>query len=286
MPVGNQIQLLNVVSNSINQTYNLPDPSNMILFDSLNSLLYSNGNMNYGTFSLAKIQIPSGTASEISLPGAVSILAQGPSGKIFASLSSGGGSIELVDGLGSAPITNYASSAVAGPYISYDSSRNLLLVGENFNSPPPMGIITDYVFNDGINNLALYEGVNLGLSGLVITGVKVSPDGNHGAVLLGTYVDDLNMNNLNFSLGQWPGGVSPQAGDFSSDSQYFLTANNSSSPVSLCVYSVASHALVEGYPIPSPFTPTYVGFSRGGGMVYVLGYTSSNTSILYWFLYP
>jgi hypothetical protein len=161
--------------------------------------------------------------------------------------------------------------------------HNRLIRGQYNISSGPLLL---YNFTNATNALSAAQTFN---TGTFIWGLTVSPDGIHAAYMEGgTGVSDVDTTNLSNTYGSWSGGIYTQAGGFSPNSQYFIDAGGASSPATITVYSVATHALYQSYGIGSVgYGVNRVGFSNGGQIVYGLDKDfNGNSSVIHWHLFP
>ncbi len=268
-----QIVLFNVLSQSVSQTFQLSNPPGTMAYDYANSLLYVGL---AGTNSLARVNISNGAIATISFSNYVEYIIVGNSGQAFVRISNF--NVALVDGVAGAALTTYSLTA---SYLNYDPGHQILYIDDDMVSPP---VIQSFGFNSSTYALSLSQSVTFPVS--YSYQMSVSPDGNHLAVQRSSPpISDLPASNLNTLLGSWNGYLpNNQSGDFTSDSQYFLTAFHPG----LVVYSVASHTLSKSVTFNTGSNYfNAVGFSKGGGMVYgITGPSTGVNTAIYWSLFP
>jgi hypothetical protein len=282
----NKIDLMNVVTGAVSQTYALTGAPNEMAYDSANSMLYVGLD---SASAMARINLSNGQVFNIPLSYPVSYLSIGPAGKVFVESNTTNPwwdmPIQLVDGLGGVTLATYLN--LDQGFLTYDNAHTQLLMGQMDISSGPL-----YAFAYSAPATTITQTQTINTNGF-IDGLALSPDCNHMAVMEGgAGVVDFNPTNFNITYGSWPGGVGPQGGAFSPDSANFVTGNDVGSYAGnfgVYVYSVASHAQEMGVTFTSSYySLNRVGFSQGGKIIYAMvgNYTTPDSYQLYWYLYP
>lgn len=288
---ANQIWNYNAVKGSLDQIYQLSASPNVMAYDPAYSFLYVGMD---GATELAKINLNNGTVTNIPIPYPAGYLSIGPAGKVFVGYAFSfsapqGEDISLVDGVANSTVTTYNFQVLASQYLEsvqpgYDAANDVLMVPSVGWST---GAVYSFSFNSSTDALTSSQSVSLNN---YLNGLAVSPNGSHAMVEAGGSFADVSPANLNSVSAYYPGGVSLQCGDFSPDSQYFVTCPVGSS--TLYVYNTSTYGTTKTVTLPDP--ATWVGFSRGGGIIYALtsqtfnAYLTTAYTVNYinWYLNP
>jgi hypothetical protein len=296
---NNKVQAVNALYQVVGTNYQLTAVPGDMAFDPSTGFLYVALN---GASFLAKVDLNSGTVTNITLPAAAIHLAAAATGHVFASLSTSynwpNETICYVDGnagsiAGSVTINSFNSNA----YMACNSAGTTLYVGADGCSG-----CTQYEYSFNTSTYALTQ---LFTNGGTVTSngeeMDISPDNNHVAWVngggngSGYTIFDMSGSNITTTFGSWSTGAYPISAGFSPDSANVATTNGPD----LQVFSVLTHASSKttwtnasagsgGVPY-NIYELKVVRFSRGGGYVFGLDvptYVTPASSTIDWESFP
>ncbi len=283
--VGNentyQIQMVNVLSGTVTTLCTLPAAPGVMKYDASTTFLYV---AMAGVSEVARVNVATGSETNISTAGPVSFLAVGNNGIVFASINSLN-SIEVINGpAASAQTIAVTSPPYYGSLVGYDKTRNYLFMGGNGLSPAQ---IVNYSYNTGTTVLSAqlysYSGGGNGSE------IAVSADGNHlafpsggGNNSTGYSTDDFSPANLTYT-NSWATSNYPTSGDFSPDSTHFAFTDRTN----IQVWGTSSYATPLTSVAPSKVPNILkVRYSLGGDYVFALGTDSTPHTLLTWIASP
>ena len=296
---NNKIQAVNAVYGVVGNSYQLSATPGDLAYDPTTGFLYAALS---GASFVAKVDLNTGTVTNITLPAQGVHLAAANNGYLFVSLTTNynwpGEVISYVNGntntaLGAVTIASFNSNA----YIACTSAGTTLYVGADGCSN-----CTTYQYAFNTSTYTLTQQYTA--SGTYTTNGKdmsVSPDQNHlvwvngGGNGNGYTIFDIFTTDINNTYGAFSTGYYPTSGGFSPDSANIATTNDAD----LQVFSVSTHAFSKaawvGASAGSGGTPYNIynlektRFSRGGGYVFGLDvptYTTPANSTIDWESFP
>jgi len=272
--VTNQIGLVNLVTQTVVNTWQLSSKPTHMVLDSNSQYLYVALS---GSNNIAKMDVTSAstTVTNIPISAAARWLALTNSGVLLVNLAQPGfysGNIDVVN-----TNTNSWVTTISGSFsimMSYNPNTNELLTADWGLSPVTK---RRYLFNSGANTLTLEESTmaNSQGNGKYLT---LSPDYLHmsvsegGGNVSGYGLVDFSTTALTSTSGTFSVGAYPEATAFSPDSSTLLATNTTS----LEIFNVATHALTEtaspDLSACSLASISRVAFSQGGGLVFAYSY--------------
>lgn len=265
--LSNQVNLINVASNTIDATYPLSAAPGDLELDLDNGLLYV---AQSPATTLTKINLLTGTQAAIPLSAAAVNLALGNEGRIFAVLDDSASwplrPLAIIDGLGETE--EQVTNGDYGELIVYDRFGSQLISGTRGGSP---SALSRYSVDETTLAITFGQERNAGSNG---QDLAISPDGDHiaypngGGNGSGYTIFDFSSDDLDTVYGEWNTGAYPASAAFDPFGEYVVATDT----FSIKVFNAETHALVQEYPIDFSNCNYYdlrkVGFSRGGRIVY------------------
>ncbi len=260
--LANEIQLLDVRSGEVQQTWQVLDQPARVLHDPVARRLvvaYSSAT------KISVFDLDDDDSRDHDLDQAVMDIALGPDDLIFAATGESWeveiAVIDAEDGLERTQELEHR-----GNYLAFDRERDLLYVGEDDSSPSHLSRLSW-----DRNELILEENIDGGSHG---KGLTLSPDGQHlafpctGGNGEGYEVYDFAAEDFQQVYGAWDTGPYPYAASFSSDGTRLAASEGNSA----LLFDVETHGLVDSYEMNwstcAHTTVTQVELSRYGRILY------------------
>lgn len=279
--VNNQIVLINVVTGTVGNTYQLSAQPGDLAYDPVNGLLYATLT---SSTSLVKVNLNNGQVSYITgLPYSADHLCIGPNGLVFTVVGIWASQeLSIVNGAAGTIISSAPAPDVSFP--AYNLSTNEFFLGVQGTSP---SALYRYSLNTGTYALTqLQSRSDVGSNG---QDIALSPDGAHLAFPVGSgnsgyVITDFDPSDITTTYGSWNTGAYPTSSDFSPNSQQVVTTNRSD----VIIYNVGTHVVAKQWlGVSSALGLSRTRFSRGGGLVYgLIPNSGSGPATLFWGLYP
>jgi hypothetical protein len=264
------VKLIDIGNGSVSKSYGLSAKPGKLALDSTKAVLYVTLD---SKSAIAKIDLATGTVTEIGINYPAIDVAVADDGNVFAIVQAGTAwwerPIEIIDPLLGQVVTVFepSSQASGAQLLAFDAVNGYLFTGDTGGSPSSL---TRYIYHNG----GLTEDEYLGNAGSNGQDLAVSPDGWHLAFACGGgngsgyTVFDFAPANFNALNGAWDTGAYPSSVDFNATSTLLAALNYDE----LLVFDVSSKVLLHSYK-PGLSGCDYsdlekVRFSRGGAIVY------------------
>ena len=264
------VKLIDVGSGAVSKSYALTAKPGKLALDSTNAALYVTLD---SKSALAKIDLVTGTVTEINTNHPAIDVAVADDGNVFAIVQAGTAwwerPIEIIDPVSGEVITEFepSSQARGAQLLAFDAVNDYLFTADGGSSPSSL---TRYIYNNGL----LTEDEFLSNAGTNGQDLRVSSDGWHLAFACGGgngpgyTVFDFAPADFTALSGAWDTGAYPRSVDFNANSTLLAALNGSE----MMVFDVSNKVLLHTYD-PGLSNCSYssfnkVRFSRGGAIVY------------------
>jgi hypothetical protein len=264
------VKLINIADGAISKTYGLLAKPGEMALDATNEMLYVTLEAKP---AIAKIDLATGTVSEINIGNPALDITLGDDGNLFAIVQVGTSwwdrPILIIDPVQELVINEIipSSQASGAQLLDYDEVNGFLITGDKGGSPSSL---TRYVYQDG----GLTEDEYLWNAGSNGQDLRVSADGQHlafacgGGNGTGYTIFDFAPDNFTAVNDEWNTGAYPRSVDFDATSTLLAALNYDE----ILVFDVNNKTLLHNYRPDltncSYSTMETVRFSRGGEIVY------------------